>query len=96
MSFKATCFDNVFIRAEARGLGPGHTPGHGGGLVNGQYGCGRLEKFRILKVGEHGEVAIEPAEFPGRFFRVDGNWLHGMNLQGTVSAWEKFYLVVVP
>ncbi|KAF8419106.1 hypothetical protein EV426DRAFT_567771 [Tirmania nivea] len=96
VSFKSTCFDNVFIRAESKGLGRGQTPGHGGGLVNCQYGCGKLEKFRILNVGEHGEVAIEPMEFPGRFFRVDGNWLHGMNLQGMVSGWEKFYLVVVP
>jgi len=95
VSFKSTCFDNIFLRAEPKGLSPGQTPGPGGGLVNCQYGCEGWEKFRILKVGEHGEVAIEPAEFPGRYLRVDGNWLHGMNLQGAVNAWEKFYLVVV-
>ncbi|RPB21828.1 hypothetical protein L211DRAFT_789651, partial [Terfezia boudieri ATCC MYA-4762] len=96
VSFKSTCFDNVFIRADAKGLCQWHTPGDGGGLVNCQYGCGWMEKFRILKVGDHGEVAIEPVGFPGRFFRVDGNWLHGMNLQGVVSGWEKFYIVIVP
>ena len=96
VSFKAIWFDNIFLRAEAKSLNPGQTPDDGGGVVNCQYGCGRLEKFRILKVGQHGEVAIEPAEFPGRYLRLDGNWLHGMNLQGTLNAWEKFYLVIVP
>ncbi|KAF8419105.1 hypothetical protein EV426DRAFT_296537 [Tirmania nivea] len=67
VSFKSTCFDNVFIRADAKGLVRGHKSGHGGGLVNCQYGCGKLEKFKILKVGEHGEVAIEPNEFPVGF-----------------------------
>jgi len=93
VSFKSTCFDNIFLRAEPRGLRPGQTPGLGGELVNCQYGCEGWEKFRILKVGENGKVAIEPAEFPGMYLRVDGNY---MNLQGKVGAWEKFYLVVVP
>ena len=96
VSFKSTCFNNVFLRADGKGVWPGHNSRDGGGLVNCQYGCGKLEKFRTVKVGEHGEVAIEPVEYPGRFFRVDGDWLHAVKLQGVASVWEMFYLVVVP
>ena len=96
VSFKAIYFDNIFLRAEAKGLNPGQTPDGGGGVVNCQYGCGRFEKFRILRVGKHGEVAIESAEFPGRYLSLNGNCLDSMKLQGTLNAWEKFYLVFVP
>lgn len=95
VSFKSTCFDNVYIRADVQGLGRGHTPGHGGGLINCQYGCGNMEKFRLVCMGNQGEVAIEPADSPGRYLRLDGNWLHGVNMQGQANAWEKFWVVVV-
>ncbi|KAF8419104.1 hypothetical protein EV426DRAFT_720195 [Tirmania nivea] len=96
VSFKSICFDNVYLRADACCLSPGQTPREGGGIVNCQYGCGGMESFRISKVRDQGWVTIEPVEFPGRFLKLNGNWLHGMKLQGKADAGEKFYLVIVP
>ncbi|KAF8466021.1 hypothetical protein BDZ91DRAFT_217867 [Kalaharituber pfeilii] len=95
VSFKSTCFPNVYLRAEAMILPPGQFWNHGGGIINCQYGCGAWEKFWIRVVGNQGEVAIEPVAFPSRYFRLDGNYLHAICLQGVRSHWEKFYLVVL-
>lgn len=96
VSFKSTCFDNVYLRADVQGMVAGAFRPQGAGLVNCQYGCGNMERFRLVSVGNQGELAIEPADFPGRYFRVNGNWLDGMNMQGTVQGFEKFWLVIVP
>ncbi|KAF8451588.1 hypothetical protein BDZ91DRAFT_686911 [Kalaharituber pfeilii] len=95
VSFKSTCFLNVYMRAEARGLGPGQFWNDGGGVVNCQYGCGALEKFWIRGAGNQGEVAIEPVANPGRYIRLDGNYYQAICLQGVRSHWEKFYLVIL-
>ena len=95
VSFKAVCFDNLYIRADPDGLQEGSSPGCGGGIINCQYGCGTKEKFRLRRAGEQGELAIESVEFSGRYLRMDGNDLDGINLQGVITLWEKFHLMVV-
>ncbi|KAF8464259.1 hypothetical protein BDZ91DRAFT_697873 [Kalaharituber pfeilii] len=95
-SFRSIAFDNVYIRADPHHIAPGDRPDCGGGEVRCQYGCGEFEKYRLHRVGDHGEIAIEPEKFPGRFFRMDGNWHEAICLQGIVDWWEKFHLVLLP
>ncbi|KAF8463323.1 hypothetical protein BDZ91DRAFT_732018 [Kalaharituber pfeilii] len=96
VAFRGSCFPNVYIRADACGLGPGHFPWGGGGKVNCQYSCGEWEMFRIHRAGDQGEVAIESVAFPERYFRLDGNRLDAITLQGKLNWWEKFYLIFAP
>ncbi|KAF8456491.1 hypothetical protein BDZ91DRAFT_745410 [Kalaharituber pfeilii] len=93
-AFRSVAFDNRYIRADPHHIAPGDRAEWGGGEVNGQYGCGEYEKYRIHRVGDHGEVAIEPVKFPGRFFRM-GNWDDAICLQGAVDWWEKFHLLLL-
>ena len=95
VSFKAVWFDNLYIRADGGGLQEGSNPGWGGGIINCQYGCGTKEKFRLRRAGDQGELAIESVESPGRYFRMDADYLKGVSLQGVIRALEKFHLVVV-
>ncbi|KAF8457040.1 hypothetical protein BDZ91DRAFT_767322 [Kalaharituber pfeilii] len=95
VAFKSTSFPNVYLRADALGLAEGNWRWFGGGVINCQYSCGANEKFRIHKIGSGGEVAIEPAAFPGRYLRVNGMNPEGINLQAVRTGWEKFFLVLV-
>ncbi|KAF8461554.1 hypothetical protein BDZ91DRAFT_737077 [Kalaharituber pfeilii] len=96
VAFRGSCFPNVYIRADACGLGPGDFSWVGGGKVNFQYSCGEREKFRIHRAGDQGEVAIESVAFPGRYLRLDGLMQDAITLQGKLNWWEKFYLIFAP
>lgn len=94
VSFKSTCYPEVYLSANGSAVLPGILVKGGGGTVSCQRHCGDSEKFWIHEC-EHGRVGIEPILFPGRFLRLDGNKRDSLNLQGVKSWWENFYLVVV-
>ena len=88
-------YQGVFLRMDGRGI---LVPlGDGGGTVNCQYGAYGWEQFRVHDQGD-GTVAIESAEFPNVFLRMDGRDTQAHGGPGTVNcqygayAWEKFRL----
>jgi phospholipase C len=71
----------------------------GGGVVNGQFGVGPWERFRLEPQAD-GTVAIASAQFANTYLRLDGSGLTGfladgggvVNCQFGVGPWEKFRL----
>jgi phospholipase C len=72
----------------------------GGGTVNGQFGAGDWEKFR-LEAQSDGTIAIGSVAFPGVYLRMgalDVTQFSAMgagsvNCQVGVGSWEKFNLI---
>ncbi|KAF8462601.1 hypothetical protein BDZ91DRAFT_698970 [Kalaharituber pfeilii] len=101
IAFKSVCFQNVYLRATCNPweLLPGFVKSGGGGIVNCQYisegsdGCSIQEKFRIHPLG-HGQVAIEPVAFPGRYLSLDAT-KKTVTLQAARGDGERFYLIFV-
>jgi len=97
VSFACTAFNNVYLRADGRGVGC-HS-GTAGGAINAQFGLGSQEKFFLRRpenAGKtyNGSVGLELAAFRGRFLRLQGdqNLLH---IQGWMARDEMFEIMVV-
>ncbi|KAF8459843.1 hypothetical protein BDZ91DRAFT_461106 [Kalaharituber pfeilii] len=88
VSFKSTCFPNLYLSVEASKFLPGLQ--NGGGSVKCSNTCGSREMFWI-DWADNAEVGIEPADFKARFLMMNGNGV----LQGYKGSLELFYIVVV-
>lgn len=90
-------FFNVYLRVDGRGAV--QFENSGSGSVNGQFGVGDWERFRLVPQGD-GTMAIESMAFPGVYLRMDANSVTQyadsgsgtVNCQLGLGAWEKFYL----
>ena len=86
VSFKSIVFSNIFLRMDGSAVTAGQNLAGGGGVVNAQFGAGPYEKFKIVKTNDTTAfAAIESANFPGRFMRMDAT---KVNVQGVREEWE--------
>ena len=96
VSIRSDAFPNVYLRLSGGGIT--HFLPAGGGVVNGQFGCGPWEHFKEVPVGG-GRVALESVAFPNVFLRLDGSGVNGflpsgggvVNAQWGHYGWEEFW-----
>jgi hypothetical protein len=69
ITIKSTSYKNVYPRLD--GTGVTTSTGPGAGKVNGQYGAGPSEKYRVRPQTD-GSYAFESAAFPKVYLRMDG------------------------
>jgi len=94
----SVAFPKAFLRLDGNGVTQFSAPG--AGTVNAQGYVGPWEKFHIRPMGNL-QVAIESANFPGVFLRMDGSGVTApvgpgggkVNCQFGARSWERFYLV---
>ena len=99
-AFESLQFPNVFLRMD--GSQVTEFKDAGAGTVNGQFGFGAYEAFK-LKLNPDGLFSIQSVQFPQAFLRIDGRQVTSFNGAGSgvVNAqfgdgpWEKFIFHVL-
>ena len=71
VTLESVNFKNVFIRMDGSKM-PAYYVGHGGGVVNCQYGARTYEQFELIKNSD-GSYSFRSNEFKNCYLRLDGS-----------------------